>query len=164
MAPTNIERRSLLIQFTFLFLLTSAVILLALFFTRDEGDEIGGGDQEQQLYTEFRNFDKLRPDLLRLVDTVNMQVTLMMTQNGQNTSAAIQAATYIDRFDRFTNTQNDTFAMKVTEMLRQYMQTAAAWKTAQDGKRKLDDEFEECQRDRQMALSLYGPRNRGTTQ
>ena len=144
------ERRSLFIQFTLLFLLTSAVLLMALFFTRDTDDGPAGGGQEQQLYASFRNFDHLKPDLIRLVNSVNSQASLMVTQNGRNTSALFLAQGYIDKFERFQNTVNDTFAIKVTDMLRQYLTTTNQLKTLQDDKKRLDDLYDACQKNREI--------------
>ena len=118
------DRKNLFVQFTFLFVLSAGVILLALFFTRDPDGSDSGDSQQQQLYAEFKNFDKLKPQLLQLVDGINAQVNIIQAENGGNNTASYTANNLIDDFQRRYNPQQDTFALKVTDMLRLYLQAA----------------------------------------
>jgi hypothetical protein len=140
------ERKTQFIQFSFLFLFTAAVLLLALFLTRDTAEDQATGGEEEQLYTQFRNFDKLKPGLIRLIDTVSYEANLMASQNAGNTNAINEGTNFIERFDRYDNTQSDAFAARITEMLRQYLQTSAETKTDNDRKKDKDEQLQECLR------------------
>ena len=155
------DRRSLLLQFTFLFVLSAGVILLALFFTRDPDEATAADNQQQQLYAEFKTFDRLKPQIIQLVDSINTQVNIMQAENGGNNSASYQAQNYIDDFQRRYNAQQDSFALKVTAMLQQYVQTAIECKNYIDQKKKVDLDYEDCQREKEM--DILNSRSSGAT-
>jgi len=142
------DRKNLFIQFTFLFVLSAGVILLALFFTRDPDEADSADSQQQQLYAEFKNFDKLKPQLLQLVDGINAQVNIIQAENGGNNNASYQAQNLIDDFQRRYNPQQDSFTVKVTDMLQQYLLAAKETKTYTDQKKDIDRDYEECKQDR----------------
>jgi hypothetical protein len=142
------DRKNLFVQFTFLFVLSAGVILLALFFTRDPDGSDSGDSQQQQLYAEFKNFDKLKPQLLQLVDGINAQVNIIQAENGGNNTASYTANNLIDDFQRRYNPQQDTFALKVTDMLRLYLQAATETKAFTDQKKGVDHDYEECKQEK----------------
>jgi hypothetical protein len=155
------DRKSLLLQFTFLFVLSAGVILLALFFTRDP-DETGSADsQQQQLYAEFRNFDQLKPQLLQLVDSIDNQANLIQAGNSGSNSVSLQALNLIDDFQRRHGAQQDSFALKVTDMLKQYVQAATECKRYSDQKKNVEQQYQDCQQEK--LGDLLNSRNSGAT-
>ncbi len=64
----------------------------------------------------------------------------------------MQARSYIQNFQMFQNTQNDSFATRVTEMLNAYVNASWQYKSFVDQKRKVDEELDQCNKDRQMDI------------
>lgn len=143
------EKKDLFFQYLVAFTIAAGALLAALFLTRDANRYTAGMDEQtQQLFNEFDRFEKSKPALEKLLDTVTAEANKIVAQNDEGSSdALITANGLINEFGKNqddVNIANNLFADKVVELLRLYVNSKNEIKAKKDMQANLAQDLKEC--------------------
>lgn len=159
------ERQDLFFQYLVFFVITCGVVLLALFFTRQNPDEMVS-PEEKEAYRAFSDFDKAGPLLAHLADTVKDISGKMKNLNLAGIEMEQKNANgLIDDFETGSAVKpSNPFVEHFNALLRIYISKSVEIKSQEERIRDLDKQLEDCNEEKKdarinKALSNNSPSN-----
>jgi len=142
------EKKDLFFQYLLLFTLTVGLFLFALYFTQHKSNDMVS-ERDREMYVEFRAFDKMKPAVVKLIDTVTAEANKINTQNGGGSFAIANANGLINDFisSRNINKANNPFLINISELLTGYIKSTSEGKQNEDQIVARKKELEDCSGD-----------------
>ena len=135
-------------QYLVMFTIAAGALLAALFFTRDENSVTAGMDQSTlSSFDEFDRFEKSKPGLEKLIDTVIAVASKIVPQNEDGNLYVQTANELINDFEEKQgdiNFKNNPFADNVIELLKLHVNSKNDIKAKKDQEDKLNKLLEAC--------------------
>lgn len=123
------EKNDLFFQYLVAFVLTAGLLLGALFLPQGD-NSIAINEGERDLFKEFDNFNKSKPALIKLIDTVQSESKGIINQNAGGNSAIRASNGLINDFTE-SNTASP-FVKSIADLLRLHITTTSGLKLNQD--------------------------------
>lgn len=150
------EKNDLFFQFLVAFVLTAGLLLGALFLPQGDRN-IVINDGEKNLFQEFSDFEKSKPALIKLIDTVQSEAKGIMNQNAGGNSANRASN---DLINDFTASHNGSPLVKsISDLLSLYITRSSELKKNQDDIDNIKRKYEDCKGDLKNKKLIDGFKN-----